>query len=133
MRRALGVVVVMGLIGLWNAFGAWSLRSGAGNDETQVTDRLPGADALPAPPAARPATPTTSRFPDGTSFRVDPLRFLSTAPADSLDLVPGVGPVLAARIIDARRARGFTSWNDVLAIRGIGPATVARWRALAGQ
>ena len=64
----------------------------------------------------------------------DPLKFLSTAGADSLDLLPGVGPVLAARLIAAREAHGaFRSWDDVDRVRGIGPKTVERLRALASH
>jgi len=64
----------------------------------------------------------------------DPLAFLSTAGADSLDLLPGVGPVLAARLIAAREAHGaFRSWDDVDRVRGIGPKTVERLRALASH
>jgi competence protein ComEA len=78
---------------------------------------------------------TTVSDPDIlSSFRADPLRFLSAAPADSLDLLPGIGPVLANRIAVARDARGpFTSWDDVLEVRGIGPRTVERLRAMAGS
>lgn len=65
------------------------------------------------------------------SFADDPLTFLSRAPADSLDLLPGIGPVLAARIIETRRAHdGFDSWNDVMAVKGVGPRLIARWKAL---
>lgn|GEM_PF-5241971 len=56
-----------------------------------------------------------------------PLRFLSTAPADSLMLLPGIGPVLAARIVDARTINGsFTAWKDLRAVPGIGPRTIAK-------
>lgn len=64
----------------------------------------------------------------------DPLAFLSTAGADSLDLLPGVGPVLAARLIAAREAQGaFRSWDDVDRVRGIGPKTIERLQALASH
>ena len=64
----------------------------------------------------------------------DPLAFLSSADADSLDLLPGVGPVLAARLIAAREAHGaFRSWDDVDRVRGIGRKTIARLQALASE
>jgi len=57
----------------------------------------------------------------------DPLAFLSSAPPESLDLLPGVGPVLATRLVTARREHGpFRSWDDVDRVRGIGPKTIER-------
>jgi competence ComEA-like helix-hairpin-helix protein len=54
---------------------------------------------------------------------------LNTADAATLESLPGVGPVLAARIIAHRDAvGGFTSPDDLLAVRGIGEATLARLR-----
>jgi predicted flap endonuclease-1-like 5' DNA nuclease len=65
-------------------------------------------------------------------YRRDPLVFFSTAPRDSLTLLPGIGPVLADRIVNARSGkRSFTRWDDLLAIKGIGPKTVERLRKLA--
>jgi hypothetical protein len=139
MRRALGAVVVMALIGLWNFTDALLLRP-----PPSPIERVSPAGSAPVltqPVKLDPLPPATVRRAQsvhdrlaGSSFRADPFGFLSSAPADSLDLLPGVGPVLAARIIESRRTRGsFASWNDVLAVKGIGPATVARWRALAGQ
>jgi competence ComEA-like helix-hairpin-helix protein len=47
---------------------------------------------------------------------------LNHATADDLQLVPGIGLVLANRIIEARRERGgFGSLSDLAAVRGIGP------------
>ncbi|HEX2675938.1 MAG TPA: helix-hairpin-helix domain-containing protein [Polyangiales bacterium] len=48
------------------------------------------------------------------------------APAD-LVLLPGVGPKLAERIVAERQRRGgFSQLEDLRAVRGIGPATLAR-------
>jgi competence protein ComEA len=77
---------------------------------------------------AAPTASSTATVPD--SVRAVPLAFLSRAPADSLVLLPGIGPVLASRIIAARHGRGsFTSWDDVLRVRGIGPRTLQRVQA----
>jgi competence protein ComEA len=60
-----------------------------------------------------------------------PLEFLSTAPVDSLILLSGIGPVLADRIVGARNGKGsFTRWEDLLAIKGIGPKTLDRLKRL---
>lgn len=52
--------------------------------------------------------------------------------ADTLTLqaLPGVGPALARRIVLARRDRPFASVDDLVRVRGIGPATVERLRPL---
>ncbi|MEO1615126.1 MAG: helix-hairpin-helix domain-containing protein [Planctomycetota bacterium] len=51
---------------------------------------------------------------------------LNTASAVELQLVPGVGEVTARRIVQARVRLGrFESFDDVLAIKGIGPKTIA--------
>lgn len=53
--------------------------------------------------------------------RLDPNR----APAVELDRLPGVGPVVADRIVAERTANGpFRSAVDLDRVRGIGPATV---------
>ncbi len=55
--------------------------------------------------------------------RIDP----NTAGEEDLDRLPGVGPVVAARIVQVRRDRGpFTGPSDLLSVPGVGPATLAR-------
>jgi competence protein ComEA len=47
---------------------------------------------------------------------------LNTATVDQLDSLPGVGPVLAQRIVDWRTAHGrFTSVDQLGQVGGIGP------------
>jgi competence protein ComEA len=53
---------------------------------------------------------------------VDP----NTAPPEVLMALPRLGPVLAGRIVAARREAPFSSLDDLDArVRGIGPATLA--------
>ena len=49
---------------------------------------------------------------------------LNTASASELRALPRVGPAMAARIIEARP---FARVDDVLEVRGIGPATFDQW------
>ena len=60
---------------------------------------------------------------DAGAPRVDP----QTASARALDALPGIGPSIARRIVEAR-ARGavFERPEDLRRVRGIGPRTVAR-------
>lgn len=52
---------------------------------------------------------------------------LNTAKAAAMELLPGVGPVLAGRIVADREANGpFSSVADLQRVKGIGPRTVER-------
>jgi competence ComEA-like helix-hairpin-helix protein len=54
---------------------------------------------------------------------------VNRASAAELEALPGVGPVLAARIVAYRDSAGpFESPEDLLAVRGVGPAMLARFR-----
>lgn len=50
---------------------------------------------------------------------------LNTATATELDALPGVGPVLASRIVEWREANGrFSTVDELLEVSGIGEATL---------
>lgn len=52
-------------------------------------------------------------------FILDP----NTSPADSLELLPGVGKELADRIVDYRQLNRFEKEIDIINVKGIGPRT----------
>ena len=56
--------------------------------------------------------------------RIDPNR----ASEVELDRLPGVGPATAAAIVQARDTMPFAGVDDLLRVRGIGPATLDRIR-----
>ncbi|WP_347403681.1 helix-hairpin-helix domain-containing protein [Solwaraspora sp. WMMD792] len=77
----------------------------------------PGAVTGPAPAAGQP----------GGTGKVD----LNAASQQQLETLPGVGPVLAQRIIDHReRVGGFASVNDLRKVSGIGDARFDQLREL---
>lgn len=68
------------------------------------------------------ALPSTSVAP--------PTVDVNTATAEQLDALPGIGPVLAQRIVDWRTAHGpFASVDDLDEVSGIGAATLAKFRS----
>lgn len=84
-------------------------------DGQQVVVPGPGADPASLPPAAAG----------------DPRIHLNRAGADELEALPGVGPVLAERIVAHREARGpFQSVEDLLEVAGIGESKLASIRDL---
>jgi len=86
----------------------------------------PAAPALRPPPKAPPASAhAVALLRDG-----EPLE-LNQASASELVLLPGVGPKLAARIVDERvRRGGFTQVDELEQVKGVGPAILARVRPL---
>jgi len=54
---------------------------------------------------------------------------INTADAAQLQLVPGIGPSTAEKILQMRKSYGsFKSVNDLAAIRGIGPKRLEKMR-----
>lgn len=79
------------------------------------------ASGRQAPAVTNPSSPAWPYPPPQASRLVD----LNTASAAELQGLPGIGPVLAERIVAHRaRAGGFGSVQDLLEVPGIGPATL---------
>jgi competence protein ComEA len=54
---------------------------------------------------------------------------INTADSAQLQLVPGIGPSTAEKILQMRKSYGtFKSVNDLMAIRGIGPKRLEKMR-----
>jgi competence protein ComEA len=79
----------------------------------------PAASAATRPPSAK-AVPRRSAAP------LD----LNRADTLALQALPGVGPALARRIVASRSESRFRTVDDLLRVRGIGPATLSRLRPL---
>ena len=72
------------------------------------------------PPPNAPSLPVFIAESDNSVtglFTVDP----NTSPVDSLELLPGIGPVLADRIVEYRQHNRFDQAIDITEVKGIGP------------
>ncbi|MCX6139742.1 MAG: helix-hairpin-helix domain-containing protein [Candidatus Kapabacteria bacterium] len=56
---------------------------------------------------------------------------LNTASVSQLEGLPGIGPAMALRIVEARRRREFTCVDDLLNVKGIGEKKLAKLRPYA--
>jgi len=92
----------------------------------------PAAAAMPWPDTgAVDSTGSNWRAPADSTPRPARALDLNRAGAAELDALPGVGPVLAARILEQRRRYGpFRRVEDLRAVRGVGPRLLARLRPL---
>jgi competence protein ComEA len=89
----------------------------------------PGDD--PAPEAERLSRkPTTERHTVQKPNIPDELINLNTATAADLDRLPGIGPVLAARIVAEREKRPFAKVEELRRVSGIGPKKLEAIRPL---
>ena len=98
----------------------WIPRAGERIPQNTLPITLPNAvSGAGAPPSAVPST--------GVTALVD----INQATVADLDRLPGIGPSTARAIVDHRTRNGpFASVDDLLAVRGIGPAKLAELRAL---
>ncbi len=75
------------------------------------------------------ALPTSAAGGGGGNVPDDGLVHVNTADAAGLQALPGVGPVLAARIVAYREQHGpFSAVEDLLDVAGIGEARLAALR-----
>jgi len=86
----------------------------------------------PNPPAAADAKAAGPRAEERTEKPPGPARInLNTATAAELEVLPGIGPGLAQRIIEHReRAGRFRTVAELDKVKGIGPRTIEKLRAL---
>jgi competence ComEA-like helix-hairpin-helix protein len=118
-RRGGLLVVLLLLIGAgwdaWRAFHVPRPPHVVGHPATAVHDATP-----PAPPDSARAAPGP-----------EPALDLNRAELRDLDALPGIGPVLAARIVEHRRRHGpFHSVEELRAVRGVGPRLLEKLRPL---
>ena len=120
------LVIVIAGIGL--GVGHWRRAHPELTERLERFDRTvapakPTVDDLPLAQPARRATPPKSAPP---AQPVD----LNRASEDELRALPGIGGVLAARIVEARERDGpFASLDDLRRVRGLGRAKLEKLTA----
>ncbi|MFH0244390.1 helix-hairpin-helix domain-containing protein [Streptomyces sp. HK10] len=92
-------------------------------DGEQIVVGEPPVAPVPGPPAAAAGSGPAAGGPVS----------LNSATADQLDTLPGIGPVMARRIIDHRTERGgFSSVEELREVSGIGERRFAELKPLVG-
>ena len=118
-RFSLILCVVTGLF-LAFTLGIFLGRSGSGDVHISASTQT----ALAAHPTAPPDSGTAQSEAEATIPQTEPVSFpidINTATAVMLDALPGIGPVLAQRIVDYREANGnFTALSQLTNVEGIG-------------
>lgn len=101
------------------------------NQAMRLTDgmqiHVPPRGAAPTPqpftapaPTAAPPVAGASPAPDSSTTAGGKVN-INSASAAQLDALPGIGPVIAQRVVDYREAHGpFTSVEQITAVSGIG-------------
>ena len=117
-RRGASVLVLLLLLGAGH--DAWVAR----RMRKEMASPPPAGAPTPAPIAA----PEVERPRSTPRQGAEPLD-LNRATADQLEALPGIGPVLAQRIVLDRQQSGpFRLPEDLLRVRGIGPRLLERLR-----
>lgn len=110
------LLILLGVAGLGLGVGHWRRAYPDLVERVEQFDRQP---ASPAPPPARPPK------------LLDAALDVNHASAVELMRLPGVGPRLAERIVQARATGGpFAAFDDLRRVRGLSGKTLERLRPL---
>ena len=107
---------------------AGGLAADADVDRINLAAALADGERVYVPRAGEAVPAAAGTESSSSSGPID----LNTANESQLDALPGVGPATAKAIVDERARRGgrFTSVDDLLNVRGIGPAKLEQLRSL---
>jgi len=107
---------------------AGGVRAGADLDGINLADVVEDGEQVSVPGPGQSEGVESGRDPAGSVTEDGRVR-LNDATTAELESLPGVGPVLAERIVDHREASGrFEQVEDLLDVSGIGEAKLAALR-----
>ena len=102
----------------------------AGSTVNLAAPLYDGQSIVAGSAVSAPVSGAPGDAPGAASGRID----LNTATSEQLQQLPGIGPARAAAIIEFRERNGPVMFaDDLLAVSGIGPATVEDLRPLVTQ
>jgi len=100
-------------------------------DGEQVVVPAPACEPRSAPGAQPAGRAAGAADAAGAGGSVQGTVDLNGADAAALDALPGIGPVLAGRIVDWRQVHGrFTAVDELGEVDGIGPTLLTKLRPL---
>lgn len=132
------LAVMLALGSLLVGWRGWGLSRYSTNplplERSEEAESLPGrenAEASLPPRVARGKV--TDETPSWTSRKPLPETTLdlNQASREQLQTLPGIGPTLASRIVEARQEKPFTSLEDLRRVKGIGVKTLEKLRRYA--
>jgi len=88
----------------------------------------PVAESAPSEPAHKVSSASSHRSDHQKPSLSGPIN-PNTATLIELESLPGVGPALAQRIVDARESSPLRSLTDLDRVKGIGPAKLEKLRS----
>ena len=124
--RAIGATVsFLALASLAASVATIGLDRGLDRDETTGETVVPSVPAVRFGRKASVPSVTIRDLVNGAKMDIN------IASQQDLEILPGIGPALASRIVDYRETNGaFESVDDLTRVRGIGPKTLNRARSL---
>jgi competence ComEA-like helix-hairpin-helix protein len=127
-RRAILLVALIYLGGA--AWDLWRADAPPPSLSGHAVAGLPAGGGPSGPQAPADSGGPIPRRASGPAAAPGPIQ-INRASASELDALPGIGPVLAARIMRHREAHGpFRTLEELGAVRGVGHATIVRLRPL---
>lgn len=95
-----------------------------------LTLALAGLFAQPAAASTPSRAPVMAELGQATAFAaaaaLDGKVNINTASAAQLELLPGIGPAIAERIVSYRTKHPFKQLNHIMRVKGVGKKTYAK-------
>lgn len=114
---------------------AGGMTDEANADKVNLAKKLKDGDHVNVPfiKQSRGRSNTSAKAKDGSGNVVAAASNaginINTASESELDSLPGIGPAMAKRIVAERERAPFASVDDLLRVKGIGPAKLAKLRS----